>query len=157
MTEPVLVRRPTQAFRPPPLAVGGRSVEPYLLVEPDDGFSLSYTVDAADLTFALDIFLRPELTGEVARFVADPEVQFDSMAEAMAGWAQEVTGEVATVAGLTAILIRARVDDRTEADMEIASNGLVFGVHATSTDPGLTDIAIRFAETRILPFFLDTP
>lgn len=137
----------------------GRRLRPEVMIDPPPGFSLmiSYQVDEPGLIFALVTFLRDELPGEVARFRSDPEGMLAQVLDGTRSFARSVAGGLGPVGPLPGMWTEHQVEDRFERSIDIAADGLVFGAAATSTSAALTRAATDFAETRILPLFLDMP
>ncbi len=143
MSTPTLVYRPADTIDFPDLRILGRAVSPYVLDAENSDYvdlAVEYTIDADEAVLALYLFLRDAMPAELENAMAAP-------------------GDTALPAhiaalGLTAQYDHGRVADQHEINLTLHSADLVLGIFATSLTQEVTEAALSFALSQLVPHFL---
>lgn len=151
---PRLIARPLRSIKLSKDLLPGTGWRTSTLTEKGYSVSIEYLLETEDDGSALFVNCRTALMWEIDG-LADPAAQLEEILAGTRGFATSADGRLRDIAGLPGIETASQIEDRHEADLSIHSGTLIWNAHATSGDRDLATALLRFAETTILPQFLE--
>jgi hypothetical protein len=153
---PRLVARPQRRIILHVDLLPGKGWTTSTLVKPRGyGLSIEYLLETDEDASALFVNCRDADVREVAEFLTDPAAALELQLSGARSFSARVEGRLREIGGLPGKEIMSLVEDQVEGSLYTVSGALLWQAQAVSRDRDLVLRLLGFAETVILPQFLE--